>query len=73
MRKIEQRIVETIKNQRDDVETVTYHRSPTQAEICSGYGAVHYADFTIDECCFENTRIPKKWFISSYDGLRYYR
>lgn len=58
---------------RDDVETLTYHRKPTQSEIRFGYGATHYADFTIEECCFEGTRIPKSWFVSPYDGLRYYR
>lgn len=58
---------------REDVETLTYHRKPTQSEINFGHGAIHYADFTIEECCFEGTRIPKKWFVSPYDDLRYYR
>lgn len=58
---------------RDDVETLTYHRKPTQSEIRFGHGATHYADFTIEECCHKETRIPKKWIVSPYDGLRYYR
>lgn len=58
---------------RDDVETVTYHRQPTASETRSGFGAIHYADFPLDECCHSGTRIPKKWFISEHDGLRYYR
>ena len=58
---------------REGVETVTYHRQATASETRSGFGATHYADFTIVECCFEGTRIPKKWFISNRDGLRYYR
>ena len=58
---------------RADVETITYHRPPTKAEIKSGYGVTHYADFEIEDCCHKGTRIPKKWFISQYDGLKYYR
>jgi len=58
---------------RDDVETVTYHRPPTKGEIAYGYGAIHYADFNVDECCHEGTRVLKSWFVSPYDGLRYYR
>ena len=58
---------------RDDIETITYHRPPTKAEIKFGYGAMYYADFSIEECCHEGTRIPKKWFVSQYDGLRYYK
>ena len=58
---------------RDDVETVTYHRPPTKAEINIGFGSLHYADFSTEDCCHKGTRIPKKWFISQYDGLRYYK
>ena len=58
---------------RADVETITYHRPPTKGEISRGYGATHYADFEIEDCCHKGTRIPKKWFISQYDGLRYYK
>ena len=58
---------------REDVETVTYHRQPTQAEIRFGHGATHYRDFDAVECCHAGTRILKRWFISSDDGLRYYR
>lgn len=57
----------------NDVETVTYYRTPTKVEIKFGYGAMHYADFSTDDCCHKGTRIPKKWFVSKYDGLRYYR
>ena len=58
---------------RDDVETITYHRGPTAYEIKFGEGAIHYCDFDIEDCCFEGTRIMKKWFVSRFDGLRYYR
>lgn len=58
---------------RDDVEFITYHRPPTEGEIRFGYGATHYADFTIEECCHKGTLIPKKWIVSQHDGLRYYR
>jgi hypothetical protein len=58
---------------RDDVESVTYHRPPTAAEIRFGEGATHYRDFEPRECCHDGTRIPKKWFVCSQDGLRYYR
>lgn len=58
---------------RDDVETVTYWRNPTKAEIKFGHGAIHYADFSVEDCCHEGTRVPKEWFVSPYDGLRYYR
>ena len=58
---------------REDVETVRYHRQPTIAEVKFGYGATHYADFDVEECCFEGTRIAKKWFVNPKDGLRYYR
>ena len=58
---------------RDGVEELTYHRPPTKGEINFGNGAIHYADFPLNECCYNGTRIPKKWFISEHDGLRYYR
>lgn len=58
---------------RDDVETVTYHREPTAAEIRFGHGATHYADFTVEEAAWPGTRILKRWFVSPHDGLRYYR
>ena len=45
---------------RDDVETITYHRPPTEVEIKFGHGAMHYADFEIDDCCHKGTRTPKK-------------
>jgi hypothetical protein len=66
----------TMKNRmsiRGDVKILTYHRPPTKSEIRFGHGAIHYRDFTPEECCFPGTRIPKKWFVASDDGLRYYR
>lgn len=57
---------------RDDVETLTYHRPPTAAELRFGYGATHYRDFDVVEACHPGTRIPKRWFVAD-DGLRYYR
>lgn len=58
---------------RDDVETIEYHRPPTASEIRFGHGATHYATFTLEECCFPGTRIPKKWFVWPWTGLRYFR
>jgi len=58
---------------RDDIETVTYHRPPTQAEIRFGHGATHYRDFPVSEACHEGTRFLKRWFKAADDGLRYYR
>jgi hypothetical protein len=57
---------------RNDVTTCTYHRQPTKAEIDFGEGATHYRDFSVEECCFEGTRIKRKWFVAKDDGLRYY-
>lgn len=56
---------------RNDVTMVSYHRQPTSSEIRFGEGAIHYRDFTPDECCHAGTRIPKQWFIAD-DGLRYH-
>lgn len=58
---------------RDDVEQVTYHRPPTRGELSFGEGATHYATFTVEEACHAGTRVLKRWFVSPYDGLRYYR
>jgi hypothetical protein len=58
---------------RDGVETIQYHRPPTASEIRFGEGAVHYAPFNVEDCCWEGTRIAKQWFVSPYDGLKYYR
>jgi hypothetical protein len=58
---------------RDDVRFIAYYRPPTEGEIKAGYGAIHRAYFDLEDCCHKGTRIPKKWFVSSYDGLRYYR
>jgi len=57
---------------REDVTTVTYHRNPTKGELTFGEGAIHYRDFDVEECCHDNTRVLKAWFIAN-DGLRYYR
>ena len=58
---------------RDNVKFVAYHRPPTKAEINFGYGVIHHAYFDLIDCCHKGTRIPKKWFVSQYDGLRYYK
>ena len=58
---------------RADIETVTYHRPPTQAEIRFGHGATHYRDFPVSEVCHKGTRFLKRWFKAADDGLRYYR
>lgn len=57
---------------RDDVTECEYHRKPTASEIKCGYGATHYRTFPIEECCFEGTRIKKRWFVAKDDGLCYY-
>lgn len=59
---------------RDDVQSVTYHRPPTEAEIKFGEGATHYIELLRDECTFEGwngQRFLKKWLV--HDSLRYYR
>lgn len=58
---------------REDVESVTYHRPPTRAELNQGYGATHYRDFPVAEIVHTGTRIAKRWFVARDDGLRYYR
>ena len=58
---------------RKDVESIEYHRPPTRGELNRGEGATHYTVFDIEECCYEGTRVAKQWFVSPYDGLRYYR
>ena len=58
---------------REDVEHVTSHRAPTQAELRMGYGATHYRSFPVAEIVHPGTRIPKRWFVAPDDGLRYYR
>lgn len=51
---------------------IEYHRPPTKAEISFGHGATHHRSFApID--CVKPTGELKKWFVSSDDGLRYYR
>lgn len=58
---------------RDDVQSVTYRRNPTQGELRFGHGATHYREFPVEDCCHAGTRILKKWFTAPDDGLRYYR
>ncbi|AJD83004.1 hypothetical protein PJWF_00111 [Achromobacter phage JWF] len=58
---------------RGDVKILTYHRPPTASEVKRGYGATHYRDFPVEQCCHPGTRIMKKWFVAADDGLRYYR
>jgi hypothetical protein len=58
---------------RDDVTEITYHREPTPWEIKFGEGATHYATFAVEDVCWPGTRFAKRWFVSPYDGLRYYR
>jgi hypothetical protein len=57
----------------DHVERLHYHREPTKAEIAFGHGATHYRTFAIAEACYPGTRIARRWFKASDDGLRYYR
>ena len=52
---------------------VVYWRQPTPAELRFGHGAIHYAEFDRAECLHPKTGELKRWLISPYDGLRYYR
>lgn len=54
---------------RDDVTELEYHRKPTAGEIAFGEGAIHYATFDADECCYPGTRIAKRRIVR--DGLVY--
>ena len=54
------------------METITYHRKPTQSEIKFGEGATHYKDFETCFCWNDKTDMPKRWLVCPYDGLRYY-
>ncbi|CAB4161921.1 hypothetical protein UFOVP786_15 [uncultured Caudovirales phage] len=58
---------------RPEVQTVTCHRNPTESELRFGHGAIHYCEFSVQDACHKGTRILKRWFKSSHDGLRYYR
>lgn len=48
-------------------ELVLYWRNPTASEVKFGYGTIHFAEFTLDECGKDGK--PRKWFI--YQGHRY--
>lgn len=54
------------------VETQSYKRPPTQAEIAFGYGATHYLDIP-ENICLKRDGTIKKWLINPTDGLRYTR
>jgi len=58
---------------RDDVTECTYHREPTKGEVSFGAGATHYRTFPVEDCCFPGTRVMKRWFVATDDGLRYFR
>ena len=51
------------------METITYHRPPTLAEIKFGYGAMHHCDIPIDVCLKKDGK-AKKWLINY--GQRWY-
>lgn len=53
-------------------KTVKLHRNPTQAEIKRGYGAIHYLDYPLQLLQKKGGGL-KKWIVSEFDGLRYYR
>lgn len=53
-------------------KTVTLHRNPTPAEIRRGYGATHYLDYPLQLLQKKGGGL-KKWIVSEFDGLRYYR
>ena len=54
------------------METITYHRKPTEYEIKFGEGATHYKDFETCFCWNDKTDMPKRWLVCPIDGLRYY-
>lgn len=53
-------------------KTIRLYRNPTPAEIRRGYGAIHYLDFPVQLLEKKGGGL-KKWTISQFDGLRYYR
>ena len=53
-------------------KTIRLHRNPTQSEIKRGYGAIHYLDFPMQLLEKKGGGL-KKWTVSQFDGLRYYR
>ena len=53
-------------------KTVKLHRNPTQSEIKRGYGAIHYLDYPLQLLQKKGGGL-KKWIVSEFDGLRYYR
>ena len=50
-----------------------YHRKPTAGELKFGEGATHYLSLPLSDIGITKTGYLKKWFVSPYDGLRYYR
>lgn len=57
---------------RKDVTEIIGHRGPRPAEIRFGYGATHYATFDV-ELWRKPDGTCKRWIVSPFDGLRYYR
>lgn len=53
-------------------KTITLHRNPTPSEIKRGYGATHYLDYPLQLLQKKGGGL-KKWIVSEFDGLRYYR
>lgn len=53
-------------------KTIRLHRNPTQSEIKRGYGAIHYLDYPLQLLQKKGGGL-KKWTVSRFDGLRYYR
>jgi hypothetical protein len=53
-------------------KTIKLHRNPTQSEIKRGYGAIHYLDYPLQLLQKKGGGL-KKWTVSQFDGLRYYR
>lgn len=53
-------------------KTIRLHRNPTPAEVKRGYGATHYLDFPVQLLEKKGGGL-KKWTVSQFDGLRYYR
>lgn len=51
---------------------IVYYRQPNPGEIRFGHGAIHYREFTRDECQKPDGTL-KKWFKSPDDKMRYYR
>lgn len=54
-------------------QTFEYWRKPTEFEVKIGEGAIHWLTCTMADTGFTKKGDLKKWFVSPYDKLRYYK